>query len=113
MARKALARVTGKKTPDAPRKPLVKITTSGDVTQDLDRIFNDGVLVDLKIGHWNALKRNTPEKLGLKPDEIPDDVSGLGMHRLMPKKTVDSWRRLVGHARYIVRRHSFVFPVGQ
>lgn len=118
MPRKALAKASPRKsakTKPAPvvRMPLVKITTSGDVTQDLDRIFSDGVLVDLRIGYWNALKRNTPEKLGLKAQEIPDDVSGIGMHRLIPKKTVDSWRTLAGHARYILERHSFVFPVGQ
>lgn len=116
MARKALAKAakkTEKTKPRAVRKPLVKITTSGDVTQDLERIFQDGVLVDLNIGYWTATRRNTFEDLGLKPGGVPDFVVGLGTKRLIPKEMADSWQKIASASRYIIERRSFVFPVGQ
>jgi hypothetical protein len=100
------------KTPVTIRKPLVKITAKGNVTQDLERIFSDGVLVDLQIGFWSAKRRNTADDLGIEQEDIPEFVIGLGTKRLVPKELSDSWQRLAARARYILRHHSFVFPIG-
>ena len=92
-------------------KPTITIKAKGDFTKDFDRIFSEGVLFDLDIGYWTAMGRNTADELGIS--ETPDYVIGLGMKRLVPKALMDEWRHTVAKARYIVRRHSFVFPIGQ
>lgn len=93
-------------------KPVVTITTKGSVTQDLETIFRDGVLLDLQIGFWSAKRRNTVDDLGIEQDDVPEFVIGLGTKRLIKKELIDSWQQLAAKARYVVRRHSFVFPIG-
>lgn|SRR5262245_47842457 len=113
MATKTKKKVTAKEGSTNGAKPAVTITTKGDVTQELEAIFRDGVLLDLRIGFWSANRRNTADDLGIEQESIPDFVVGLGTKRLVPKELTLTWRKIASHARYIVHRHSFVFPVGQ
>lgn len=89
-----------------------KVRTQGDVTRDVESIFDDGVLVDLDIGYWLAKSRNTASDLGVNERKLPKYVIGLGTKRLVPKSLSDRWRRIAGKARYTVRRYSFPFPIG-
>lgn len=89
-----------------------RVRTQGDLTKDVESIFDDGVLVDLDIGYWLAKSRNTARDLGVKEEKLPKYVIGLGTKRLVPKSLSDRWRRIAGKARYTVRRYSFPFPIG-
>ena len=95
-----------------PKVDKSSVRASGDVTRDVERLFQDGVLIDLNIGFWTARRRNTPEELGLKREELKDNVVGLGTKRLIPKKMQDEWLTVISSARYAIRKNAFLFPVG-
>lgn len=77
----------------------------------IEKILDNGVLVDLNIGFWQGLQRNTKDDLGIS--EEPEYVAGLGTKRLVSKEIRDEWRKIVAQARYVIRKHSFVFPIGE
>lgn len=84
---------------------------SGSSQHDVDKIFNHGVLIDLKIGFWSAKVRNAAEDLGVDPSTLASMIVGLGTKRLCPKKVSDTWTTLAAKARYIIRRNAFAFPI--
>lgn len=92
--------------------PIPKVNAKGDLTAEVEKLFNDGVLVDLQIGMWTALQRNTKEDLGIE-ESVPDYVVGLGMKRLIPKELAKTWVQIAGHARYVLRMNSFQFPISE
>lgn len=96
---------------EAPPAQPVKI--AGDLTREVEKLFEDGVLVDLRIGMWTALKRNTADDLGIEADDVPDDVVGLGTNRVLPHDLVKTWTKVANHARYVVSHDSFLFPLGE
>lgn len=112
MARKGLTKVGQRSERPVVRKPEIKVTSRGDVTQDIERIFQDGVCVDLRIGFWTAMKRNTVEDLGIEERDVPRYVIGLGTKRLVKKSLVDSWTTIANKARHRLRKRSFNFPIG-
>ena len=75
-------------------------------------LYDDGVLIDLSIGFWSALARNQADDLRIKED-VPDFVVGLGMKQLVDRKTRRAWAQIAGHARYVLRKHSFAFPIAE
>jgi hypothetical protein len=85
----------------------------GDLSADVSRLFNDGVLVDLKIGMYTGLQRNTAEDIGVDMSDVPKYVVGLGTKRLIPHALAHSWTNLASHARYILRKYSFMFPISE
>lgn len=91
--------------------PVPKI--AGDLTRQVEKLFEDGVLVDLRIGMWTALKRNTADDLGITHDDVPENVVGLGTNRVLPHDLVKTWTRIAHHARYVVSHDSFLFPLGE
>lgn len=76
---------------------------------NIDRIFTDGVLIDLDIGYWSGQKRLRPEDLELS--EVPE-IYSLGRKYLVFKEVINKFRRLEKRARRYVDVHSFSFPVG-
>jgi hypothetical protein len=96
----------------AEKKAVPKMAVKGDLSASVDRLFNDGVLVDLQIGMWTALKRNTTSDLSIDAEDVPAFVVGLGTKRLLPPEIVKTWQTVANHARYVIERYSFVFPVG-
>lgn len=108
---------------ESPRLSLVSMThvpnrvtehapkIDGSVQHDVDKIFNHGVLIDLKIGFWSAKVRNAAEDLGISRDALAPMIVGLGTKRLCPKEVSDSWQKIAASARYIVRRDAFSFPI--
>jgi hypothetical protein len=91
-----------------------KLSKRSDVTESLQHIFEKGVLVDLSIGFWTAMNRNTARDLGIRDeDRLPENIAGLGMKRLIEKEFADGWKAVAAHARYKLRTASFLFPVGQ
>lgn len=78
------------------------------------KIFRDGVLVNLNARFWAGLARNTREDVGLAATaELPGFVAGLGMKRLIPKHYAKEWSNLISRARYAIERYSFKFPAGE
>lgn len=77
--------------------------------KNIDRIFTDGVLIDLDIGYWSGQKRLRPEDLELS--EVPE-IYSLGKKYLVFKEVINRFRRLEKRARRYVDMHSFAFPVG-
>lgn len=99
-----------------PKKAAVeaaKKTAVGDVTREVEQLFRDGLLVDLNIGAWTGLVKNTKEDLGIDAGaELPDYVVGLGMKRLCPDVLASSWMTHVSRARAILYSYSFTrFPL--
>lgn len=84
-------------------------------TKDLDQIFQDGVLIDLQVGYWQARAANTTRDLGIAKsrDLLPDFIAGLGTKRLIDKNLVDTWGNLANRARYAITKRSFEFPIGK
>lgn len=86
---------------------------AGDVTAELDRLFQEGVLIDLHIGFWTARARNEKPDLKIEADEtLPEMIVGLGTKALIPKEMSATWVEIANRARYVIHRHSFEFPVG-
>jgi len=85
----------------------------GDVTREVEQLFRDGLLVDLNIGAWTGLVKNTKEDLGIDAGaELPEYVVGLGMKRLCPDTLASSWMLHVSRARGILYSYSFTrFPL--
>jgi hypothetical protein len=93
------------------KKATAKI--HGDVTREVEALFQDGLLVDLSIGAWTGLVKNTKEDLGIDAGaELPEYVVGLGMKRLCPDDLASSWMLHVSRARAILYSYSFTrFPL--
>lgn len=85
----------------------------GDVTKEVEQLFRDGLLVDLNIGAWTGLVKNTKEDLGIDPGaELPEYVVGLGMKRLCPDELAKTWMYHAQRARTILYSYSFTrFPL--
>ena len=85
----------------------------GDVTREVEALFRDGLLLDLSIGAWTGLVKNTKEDLGIDAGaELPEYVVGLGMKRLCPDALASSWMTHVSRARAILYSYSFTrFPL--
>lgn len=92
---------------------VAKKTAVGDVTKEVEQLFRDGLLVDLNIGAWTGLVKNTKEDLGIDVGaELPEYVVGLGMKRLCPDALASSWMTHVSRARAILYSYSFTrFPL--
>lgn len=89
---------------------------SARVSNVIANVFENGVLVDLNIGFWTAMNRNTARDLGItitKEEKLPANIAGLGMKRLIEKEFADRYKAVAAHARYKLRCASFLFPVGQ
>lgn len=89
------------------------MTTNGHGNiSPFERIFDDGVLIDLTCTFWQGRLSNTLEDLGLTAEDVPPFIVGLGTKRLIAKEFTDGWAAIIARARYALRRHSFLFPVG-
>lgn len=102
-----------KKKDTAVRVEAEKKAVRGDVTKEVEQLFQDGLLVDLNIGAWTGLVKNTKEDLGIEADVVlPEYVVGLGMKRLCPDDLASSWMTHVSRARAILYSYSFTrFPL--
>jgi len=78
----------------------------------LERIFEDGVLIDLDVSIWTMETRMRPEDLGLDPDAVAD-VFQLGKKLLLPAEARNRFRRIESRARYRIEQVSFPFPISQ
>jgi len=81
--------------------------------ETMERLFTDGVLVNLDVEFWRATRANSEKDLGVKRAELPEFVAGLGTKRLLPKEDVLRWGRYADRARYEIEKVSFKFPVGE
>jgi len=78
----------------------------------LERVFEDGVLIDLDISIWTMETRMKPEDLGLDPDAVVE-VFRLGKKLLLPAEARNRFRRIESRARYRIEQVSFAFPISQ
>ncbi|MEW6770120.1 MAG: DUF3150 domain-containing protein [Bacillota bacterium] len=74
-----------------------------------ERIFADGVLIDVDIRYWSGQRKLTAQDLQLK--EVPD-IYSLGRKYLVFKEVINNFRRIEKRARRLVDSYSFIFPVG-
>lgn len=77
----------------------------------LERIFKDGILVDVNIRAWTGSLALTPSDLGLKETEVATAYH-LGRKFLIPEEVIREFKTLDGRARHAVERASFPFPIG-
>lgn len=78
----------------------------------MDKIFNYGILVQLKVTYWSGKKRLLPSDIGFK-DEVPRELINLGQLNLMTENIRASIRRVESNARYYLKNISFPFPIGE
>jgi len=78
----------------------------------MDKIFDFGVLVQLKVGYWTGQRRLLPSDIGFK-DELPRDLINLGQLNLMAKDVRASIRSVESSSRYYLKLISFPFPIGE
>ena len=77
----------------------------------LQKLFKDGILVDVNVSFWSAAKTLTPEDLGLKQSDVADAYK-LGHKFLIPPEIIGKFRTVEGKARRTVEVNSFHFPIG-
>jgi len=77
----------------------------------LERLFADGVLIDLDIRRWSGQKKLVPVDLDLKEEEVPD-IFSLGRKYLVPKSVINYFAALEQRARRLLDQNSFAFPIG-
>jgi len=79
----------------------------------MDKLFSDGVLIDLDVRFWRAVRANGEKDLGVKRSKLPEFVVGLGTKRLLPKEDIARWVSHADRARYLIAKASFRFPIGE
>ena len=78
----------------------------------MDKIFNYGILVQLKVGYWTGQRRLIPSDIGFT-NEVPRDLINLGQLNLLSKHVKASIRSVESGARYYLKNISFPFPIGE
>jgi len=78
----------------------------------LDRLFKEGVLVDVRFTRWLGNISLDPEDLGVNSADLNGELYSLGVKRLLPVDWRKSITRIEGSARSFLAGHSFPFPVG-
>jgi hypothetical protein len=81
------------------------------MSNDLSKVFKDGILVDVNVSFWSGAKALTPDDLGLDPSSLPDAYR-LGKKFLIPAEVIHKFRAVEGRARRVVEENSFPFPIG-
>ncbi len=85
----------------------------GILKHDLgDKLMQQGVIVDLRIGRWRGLKRITREDLGLgniseEECEYFPDYFSLGQKKLLPPKVAKQFDVIDSRSRSCLEAHSF------
>jgi len=72
----------------------------------LDKIFMKGGIFKLSIGYWYARRKLRRQDLGLKKEDVPDEIVQLGQKRLVKKSAFDAIKTIEGKARSIVEGNS-------
>lgn len=90
-----------------------KKAVRGDMTREVEALFTDGLLINLNIGQWAGLAKNTKEDLGITHnDPLPKYVVGLGMKRMCPHALAKTWGYHASRARTVLYAHAFTnFPL--
>lgn len=77
----------------------------------IQKIFNDGTLVDIHIRMWGGQKQLQAEDLGLLQEDLPESFT-LGKKRLVPPEIIAQLKHLDYRARRVLSLHSLPFPFG-
>lgn len=73
-------------------------------------LFDKGILMNLYIGRWAALRKLRPGDMLM--EKINEDAYYLGHKKLLPKKAMEKLVTLEGKARTALAKRSLDFPVG-
>lgn len=76
----------------------------------IEKIFDDGVLIDLDVGCWSGHSTLRPEDLGLRKDQVPD-IFKLGRKRLVAIGALAPIKQVERQAREFLRGWGFRFPI--
>ncbi len=79
--------------------------------KDLNKIFSQGILVDLNIRYWTGQYKLNQYDLGFS-GEVPEELITLGRKNLIPKDIRALPRKIESKAWYRVEQVSFPFPIG-
>jgi hypothetical protein len=75
------------------------------------KIFTDGNLVDVDVSIWTAMRKLTPEDLGLNENDFSNTIS-LGSKKLIPAEAITKLKRYESRTRNMLIDYSFPFAFG-
>lgn len=77
----------------------------------IQKIFQDGTLVDVNVRMWGGQKQLQPQDLGLRQEDLPESFQ-LGKKRLVPLDIIAQLKHQDYRARRVLMQHSLPFPFG-
>jgi hypothetical protein len=86
-------------------------TLTPQMESNLEKLFREGVLIDVDVRKWTGSKILIAEDLGLKPEDV-SKVFTLGHVDLVPKKVISVFKYIEGKARTLIDKNSHPFPFG-
>lgn len=72
----------------------------------LGKLFDDGEIIKLSVGYWTAKKKLQAKDLGLKKEDLPDEVIALGQKRLVKKSSFETIKSIETKARSLLDMYS-------
>jgi hypothetical protein len=74
------------------------------------KVMQAGCICDLKISYYPGQVKLSPGDLGLKEEDLPEELYSLGKKRLIPRERVNRFKRIESRARRILADTSWEFP---
>jgi hypothetical protein len=78
----------------------------------LNVLTREGVLVKVSVSYWRGCKKLKPEDLGLKSSVVSDRLISLGHKRLLPKEATSALALVEGRAHALIEGNTFPFLNG-
>lgn len=78
-------------------------------SQILDVLTREGVLVSVSVRYWRATKKLQADDLGLKAEQLSDELISLGHKKLLPKEALHSLALIEGRAHALIEASTFPF----
>src|SRR5581483_6415365 len=78
----------------------------------LSVLTREGVLIKVSIRYWRGCKKLKAEDLGLKQENLSDQLISLGHKRLLPKDALADLAIVEGRAHALIEANTFPFLNG-
>src|SRR3954469_16706546 len=78
----------------------------------LSVLTKEGVLIKVSVRYWRGCKKLKAEDLGLKQENVSDQLISLGHKRLLPKEALSQLALVEGRAHALIESSTFPFLNG-
>jgi Protein of unknown function (DUF3150) len=78
----------------------------------LSVLTREGVLIKVSVRYWRGCKKLRPEDLGLKKENVSEQLISLGHKRLLPKDALSALALIEGRAHALIESSTFPFLNG-